>query len=236
MSRTCRLNSEETVNHPKRGGRERLVFAGVLTMTLGLVSCGRGGERPIAETRILPERERSVRLDASSRERFGLGGGANGGGMAAARGNPFRWEKPEGWEEAPPTSMRVANFRFGEGGVGECYLTALPGSGGGVAANLNRWRGQMGLEAWSEDEIAALETTTLLNQPAPFAAFDGTFSGMGGAGSKEKYRLLGAILSYEEFTLFVKMTGPVDVVRKEESAFKAFCASLTITSPGGLSN
>ena len=236
MIETCESKSEamrirfNIARRRARSTHERLALAGVLLMAFGLVSCGRG-ERTITETRVLPEQERNVRLDASSRERFGLGdSAANEGGSAA--GNPFRWEKPGGWEEIAPTSMRVANFRLGEGGMGECYLTALPGAGGGMAANINRWRRQMGLEAWTDEEIAALETTTLLNQPAPFAAFDGTFSGMGGAGTKENYRLLGAILSYDQFTLFVKMTGPVDVVRKEEKAFKDFCASLNIVSPG----
>ena len=78
-------------------------------------------------------------------------------------------------------------------------------------------------------------TVTLLNQEAPFASMDGTFTGMGSA-PRENYRMLGAILSYDQFTLFVKMTGPVDVVQREEENFNAFCGSLRIVAPGERSN
>jgi hypothetical protein len=206
----------------------------VLVPAFGLSGCGRG-ERAITEVRNLPERERRVHLDASSAERFGQGGHSHGeAAPATSAGSPFRWDMPEGWQEIAPTSMRVANFRFGDDGAGECYLTALPGSGGGAVANINRWRGQMGLEPWTEDDIAALPTTMFLTQDAPFVSVDGVFSGMGSA-PKEGYRLLGTLLSSEQFTLFVKMIGPADVVKKEEENFKLFCSSLRIVSHGGAS-
>ena len=202
-------------------------------LALALGGCGSGKLRPIVESRGLLERERKVHLDASSDERFVEVGHSHGGETGGApAGSPFRWEMPGGWEELPPSSMRVANFRFGAGGIGECYLTALPGSGGGTVANLNRWRGQMGLGPSNEDEIAALPTIMFLGQPALYATMDGVFSGMGSA-PKEGYRLLGTILSSDQFTLFVKMTGPVDVVKEEEENFKLFCASLRIVSSGG---
>ncbi len=217
---------------------ETLRFAvvfGFVVIAIALGGCGRGKPRPIAETRELSERERKVHLDASSAERFGEQSHAHGEAAAPAGGSPFRWEMPEGWEELEATSMRVANFRFGEGGVGECYLTALPGEGGGTAANLNRWREQMGLEPASEEEIAALPTIMFLGQPALYASLDGVFTGMGGA-PQEGYRMLGTILNSEQFTLFVKMTGPADVVGGEEENFKRFCASLRIVSTGSGSN
>jgi len=100
--------------------------------------------------------------------------------------------------------------------------------------NINRWRGQMGLEPWTEEDIAALPTTVFLTSEATLVSIDGVYSGMGSA-PKEGYRLLGTLLSADQFTLFVKMIGPVDVVEKEEENFKLFCSSLRIVSPGGSS-
>lgn len=214
--------------------RGTLVLPTSIILLVLLAACGRGGEpREITERRVLSERDRTVRLDATAEERFGYAEASRGPDRPVE--NPFRWENPGGWEELEPTSMRVANFRFGENGEGECYVTAMPGSGGGTVANLNRWRGQMGLEPWSEEEIAGLPMKTLLGNPAPFADIGGTFTGMGPAGQgeepKENYRLLGVILSYDMFTLFVKMVGPADLVEKEGEKFDAFCDSLRIVSP-----
>ena len=52
--------------------------------------------------------------------------------LKIGEGNPpFKWEKPESWKNEDQSSMRVANFSFGENSEGECYFTVLPGGGGG---------------------------------------------------------------------------------------------------------
>jgi len=56
------------------------------------------------------------------------------------------WTLPEGWTEVPTEqAMRIATFRAGEG-IPEITLSAFPGAAGGVLANINRWRGQIGME------------------------------------------------------------------------------------------
>lgn len=56
------------------------------------------------------------------------------------------WTLPDGWEEVPTEqAMRLATFTAGEGSP-EITLSAFPGTVGGVLANINRWRGQIGLE------------------------------------------------------------------------------------------
>lgn len=56
------------------------------------------------------------------------------------------WTLPDGWEEVPTEqAMRLATFTAGEG-MPEITLSAFPGTVGGVLANINRWRGQIGLE------------------------------------------------------------------------------------------
>jgi hypothetical protein len=128
--------------------------------------------------------------------------------------------------------MRLANFSVGADA--ECYLTVLAGSGGGVLGNVNRWRGQMGLEEITEREVNELPKVTLLGNEAYLLDLQGAFRGMGSE-AREGWALRGAILGSDRFTIFVKFTGPQEVVALETEAFDAFCASITIReapSPG----
>lgn len=57
------------------------------------------------------------------------------------------WEVPEGWVLDPtPRQMRIATYIADTpSGQVEIAITRFPGDVGGVLANINRWRGQMGL-------------------------------------------------------------------------------------------
>ncbi|MDG2124243.1 MAG: hypothetical protein P8J87_11120 [Verrucomicrobiales bacterium] len=147
--------------------------------------------------------------------------------------NPFEWAKQEGWEEVASTGpMRAANFQFGEGGVGECYFGVLTG-GGGLDANVNRWRGQMGLEDLDEAAIALLKRKPLMGEEAVHVDFEGSFKKMGAADGQPGYRMLGRILSSPGFTFFVKMTGPAELVGENAEKFEAFCMSVGFRSNPG---
>ena len=72
-------------------------------------------------------------------------------------GLPFTWVLPEGWEEGKQSSMRLASYNvpLSGGGVGDFSLVQLGGVAGGVMANINRWRGQIGLGDATPEEIAS---------------------------------------------------------------------------------
>ena len=148
--------------------------------------------------------------------------------------NPLAWTTPVGWSEAPADAssamggMRLINLRFGPNGEGECYLSAMPGAAGGLEANVNRWRTQMGQPAYTAEELGKLPTRKFLNRDAAYVAFDGDYSGMGASEAKKGYRLLGMVQQAPEFTLFVKMTGPKELVTANEAAFAEFCQSISI--------
>jgi len=138
----------------------------------------------------------------------------------------YTWEEPEGWEPVPPTPFRQANFLAGPAGEVESYLTVLPGSAGGVAANLNRWRQQMGQEPLDDAALDALPRVSVLRQEAVMMAVDGTYGGMSGELSLEDHRMLGLVVEDGGQMLFVRMTGPVELVAEEEERFVAFAQSL----------
>jgi hypothetical protein len=146
----------------------------------------------------------------------------------------FTWDTPMGWKEAPidPASpmagMRLINLSFGPNGEGECYLSMMPGEAGGLEANINRWRKQMGLPDFTPEEFAKLTSKKLFGRDSTFVSFDGDFKGMGAEAAKKGYRLLGLVQPTPQFTLFVKMTGPKDLVAANEAAFDQFCQSIDI--------
>lgn len=187
------------------------------------------GPQTIPEVRPATPKEQAVPRAGSTAERLGLTPTPAAGGMAAsgpaAGPASFTWTTPPGWEELPTSQMRQANFKIGT--AGECYLSVLPGGGGGLAANLNRWRKQMNLPDLSEAEIAALPKKSLLGKEAAYLSLEGAYSGMGNQPTQENYRLLGMVLVDGGTAYFVKMTGPAAEIAAQEENFLAFCASLS---------
>ena len=132
-------------------------------------------------------------------------GGAPGG---APRGAPkFKWDLPTGWKELPPRQFRDANFTLADDSSVECFLTVMPGGGGGLAGNVTRWRGQMKLPEISAEEIGALPRVEMFGRQATLVELTGTFVGRGGA-PKEDYGFLAIFLELPGTTLTLKMTGP----------------------------
>lgn len=165
--------------------------------------------------------------EMSAGERFGAGKPAPSGQQEEA---PLAWVVPEGWAELAPTQMRMVNLKVGD--EGECYLTILGGDGGGMAGNVNRWRGQIGLDDLAESEIAALPKIKVLGREASLIDLRGSYTGMGTEG-KDDWALLGAITTSDRFTLFVKFIGPRALIERESGRFEAFCSSLVFTAAAG---
>jgi hypothetical protein len=74
-----------------------------------------------------------------------------------AENGEVRWTLPAGWKEEASGPARVASFKFGDRDPKlELTVIKLPGDGGGLAANLNRWRDQLGLDRLGDAEISSL--------------------------------------------------------------------------------
>ncbi|MBI2923560.1 MAG: hypothetical protein HYY18_21100 [Planctomycetes bacterium] len=187
--------------------------------------CGRDGDPvPIEEKRVLaqPRPEQTVAADTMKR----MGAQPDAGRGAGAAAPQLAWDVPEGWAELAPTQLRAANFSVPAMPGLECYVTVLPGGGGGLAANLNRWRKQMGLGPLADAELAALPRVKLLGADAHFLAMDGTYTGGNVEGGLPGYTMAAVALDRPGAAVFVKMIGPTAAVRAEIDRFKSFCASL----------
>jgi hypothetical protein len=203
-------------------------FAAITAATAFLVAlavlpaCGDGGTKEITTKRTVSQPQTPSHPESTSTaERMGLRPIA-----PATSSTGFSWDAPETWQALPPQQFRPANFRAGAQGDVECYLSVLGGTGGGIAANVNRWRGQMGLEPLDEAAIEQLPSIAMLGSEALLVELEGAFGGMSGENAQEDANLLGAMLIDDGQAIFVKMTGPAASVAAERDQFLAFCASL----------
>lgn len=142
-------------------------------------------------------------------------------GDAVDTGLPFTWVLPAGWEEGKQSSMRLASYNVPLGDeIGDFSLVQLGGVAGGVMANINRWRGQIGLSDATPQEIAGsshMHSTqqggeylhvTLINDENPDNA------------------IIAGIFERPGFTLFAKLTASKGGVEEAQSSFEAFCNSV----------
>lgn len=183
-------------------------------------ACKRLGERvEITETREISQYEVEPKLFAYSQQRFS--------------NDPLSWETPAGWAQAERSQMRPVNLRFGPNGEGECYLSMLPGGAGGTAANVNRWRKQMGQPELSEAEVAALPKRVLMGIEGVSVSLDGAYTNVGAAEATADQRLMGIVAALGEVGLFVKMVGPKVLVEANQTAFDQFVSSLRLRLPQG---
>lgn len=131
---------------------------------------------------------------------------------------PMHWKTPAGWQEVPPSAMRVASFKVAgaEGKQADVSVIPLPGGAGGDLSNVNRWRGQVGLAPITEAELPPLtQPVEVAGQPA--ALFDQ---------AGDSARILAAILHRDGMVWFFKMTGDSQLVAQAKPAFVEFLKSI----------
>jgi hypothetical protein len=210
----------------------------LLACCLFTASCDRLQEREaITETRDVSKYAPKPHVDIPSSTRFYDDAKEEAKGGQEKRPS-FRelltWTVPAGWSESgtqDPMGMRLLDLRFGPNQEGECYISLMPGPAGGLEANVNRWRTQMGQPPYTAEEIAKLPTKPFFNRDASYVAFDGDFKGFGATAAKTGYRMLGLIHSADQATIFVKLTGPKALVEQNAAAFDAFCLSIKPNLP-----
>jgi len=133
--------------------------------------------------------------------------------------------------------MRAATYSItpvaGDQGVAECIVNYFgPGQGGGVEANVERWKGQV---LGADGKPAPAKTSKRVVRGVPITVVDasGTYTGMGGpmmGGAKpvQGYRLLGAIVEGPGGSVFFKLTGPAKTIAAQEKNFEALLSSIQL--------
>lgn len=137
----------------------------------------------------------------------------------------LRWAIPAGWEVVPPSGIRIAEYKAGEGGSVSIRFFATRGS---AEENISRWKGQV------KDPTDGPSTKTI---PAAggavkvqVVAVTGTYSGMNASGAPTapaaNTRFLGAFLDWSGNPVQVVATGPDEQVRQIEKAWEMMLAGV----------
>ena len=185
-----------------------------------MTSCERVTTRmEITRTREVSQYEANPKLGAYAQERFG--------------DERLTWDTPAGWARAERSQMRPVNLTFGPNNEGECYLSLLPGGGGGALSNVNRWRKQMGQPDLTEEDLAKMPKKTLMGIQGTFVSIDGAYTSVGATEAKPDQRMLGIVATMGEAGLFVKMVGPKALVEANTAGFDQFVSSLRLRMPQG---
>lgn len=147
------------------------------------------------------------------------GGGAMTGNVPTETGPGLAWTAPSDWTTGEPGPMRKASYSVnGPEGRAEISVTAFPGDVGGELANVNRWRGQVGLSPLTADTLDQNVQRIKVN------GLDCTVVDLGDAHSAN--RILGAIVPFGGGVWFVKMSGPGALLERQKGEFGAFVHSL----------
>ncbi len=129
----------------------------------------------------------------------------------ASTTSPGDWKIPSTWTAQPPRQMLLASFAL-PGGDAKVEVSSLGGDGGGLLANINRWRGQLGLPQASESQLSEITS--------PLDTVDGKGTLVDIQGNNQK--LLVVIVPHNGKSWFYKSMGATDVVDRERDAFLEF--------------
>lgn len=215
--------------------RKRRCTSWVLPLLLFIsAACGEVGPRVEIDARRTASAPSSPVLSgATPSQRFGSFDRGSSMGAREPSDDLIAYDLPNGWKALAPTSERLVNLLPAGDPEAACYLSFFQGSGGGLEANVNRWRTQLGAEPLSGDAIAALPLHGLMGREATVVEVDGTFTDMSGGAPRPGFKLLGLAVSDPSGSLFLKFTAPTAVVDSQRNAFFALADSLRLAEHHG---
>ncbi|MCS7045163.1 MAG: hypothetical protein NZO58_02280 [Gemmataceae bacterium] len=142
---------------------------------------------------------------------------------AAPREASLKYQAPPGWKPTAPGQFAELAFQVGEGQAkATVTVSRLEGAGGGLLANVNRWRDQVGLKPIDEAQLGREAQAITVDGQA------GKLVDLSGPATTGK-RIVGAIVPHRGGTYFFKFTGPSEVVGQHKAAFETFVRSVTFT-------
>jgi hypothetical protein len=151
-----------------------------------------------------------------------------------------KFEAPKSWRPLPATEFRKAQFAIGDAGDGAVVtLTDFSTNAGPLMtdplANVNRWRGEVGLAKIKEDQLDdSAESIEIDGKPAKYVRLVPDTSKP--EESKIEKATLAAMVTDGDKIWFIKLFGQRDTVVAEEENFKGFLKSMQFADGSGASN
>lgn len=192
----------------------------VIGASLLLAGCDQA--EPVAYQIPKETREVSMPMPPAAEKQAAAPNGMNvlpGMQAAADAAGELSYTVPDGWTELPASGVRKANFRIeDDNGNAELTVTVFPGDVGGTLANINRWRGQIGLDPTTSEALPAFtESYTISKHGGIIVTLEG------GVDS-----ILGGLLPFHGNTWFFKLQGSSNTVLDAETKFKQFLDSVSL--------
>lgn len=137
-------------------------------------------------------------------------------------GGALAWTLPEGWTETRGgDAMRFATLKPPVEGRVDVSVTVLPGPAGGELANVNRWRGQIGLPPLDEATLAGARRAVTA-RAGQVSLYDFTSDG------QSRSRVIAGLTSVGGNAWFIKMTGDERAVGAARADFLRIVESLRL--------
>lgn len=128
-------------------------------------------------------------------------------------GPTLTWDPPSDWRAKGGDAIRRASFSIGnDRSAAEVAITVFPGDAGGVLANVNRWRGQVGLPPVDQRDLNSAVST--------LDAADIHFVVVEASGTSKS--LVAAMAPWGGATWFFKLSGDRKAVAQASPAFLGF--------------
>jgi hypothetical protein len=178
-------------------------------------SCEEKTELVVTDSRELTTRDKSPKLFATSDERF----------RDAKPGPVKAGEIPDGWLALPASQFRLLNYRFGESGMGEVWVSI---SAGTVLDNVNRWLGQFGADSIDAAALEKLRSVPVAGASGVWVEASGEYASGMGAPPKPGFALAGVVASTGHGILTVKMVGPKGEVEAARPLLESFAKNLEL--------
>lgn len=165
------------------------------------VGCGHQAE--IRQYVVKPESERIITSDVLKDE-FGA--------------IPFEWDAPKSWTLARNDQFSKVAWELGPKVDGGRVTVSDVSMGMGLASQLTRWRGQIGLEQSEDDDpMADTEELELDGGTATYVDLKG-----------EEQSIIGMMFPHEGKLWVFKFRGSNAVAKEEKKRFRKFCESVKI--------
>ena len=139
--------------------------------------------------------------------------------VAPAAGRP-NWTVPAGWQEVSGGQFLIAKFMLAGSGNAQAAVnvSSSAGNGGGLAANVNRWRKQLGLAELADDELTkSVKSITTAVGPASLVEMAGVDARTGHPAA-----LVGIMVLQSQQVWFYKLMGDAAVVADQTEPFVQF--------------
>jgi uncharacterized protein YbdZ (MbtH family) len=156
--------------------------------------CEEKKEITVTETRVMTTKDGAFKLFATSDERFSV-----------TQPSPVKADTPAGWRVVPASQFRLLNYRFGEAGMGEVWVSLSQGT---ILDNANRWLKQFGKPPLDQAQLAKLPSSSVAGSTGVWVTADGDYAGGMGAAENPGFALAGVIASVKGKIITVKMVGP----------------------------